>query len=230
MISKKIAYIIMEDYIGRYYVFKTRTKVDAREYILNIIDLSGDTANFSLELVISGNFGSVGKTWEGECFLKEDKLILQCKKLNDWQYTFLDEEKDEQVSETATIFRGTLSKEGNNIRLDITFEVNKIFLYKMDRDDSNISYRISRKIIEQRDLEEKVWAFDPHRFWCISNLVYMDIKDRDLGDLEIVCEYDLEFRLEEKRVINADEIISAHHLDRIVLDSKYKIKNYTFLT
>ena len=57
----------MQEHIGKFYVFKTRTKVDAREYTLTIKDLLEDKTKFELELTMSGQYGSVGKSWEGEC-------------------------------------------------------------------------------------------------------------------------------------------------------------------
>ncbi len=219
----------MEEYIGRYYVFKTHTKVNAREYNLNITDLTKDEAKFSLELAMSGRYGSVGKTWEGECYLDNNTLILQCKQLYDWRYTFLDEEKDGQISYISNTYIGTFSKERKNIRLDLSFEVDKIFLYKIDRDEYNIAYWISRNILEHHKLEERVLEFDPHRFWCISNLVFKEIHSNEIDNLELLSEYDIEFRLEEKRVINADEIISEHHIDKVTLDEKGKILHYEFI-
>jgi hypothetical protein len=220
----------MEEYLGHYYVFKARTRVDARVYTLHITSHTQATAKFSLELAISGNFGSVGKTWKGFCFFNEDLLNLQCDELNDWSYTFLDEEKNEYISKISDTFKGILSKEGNDIKVDLSFKVDKVLLYKIEKDSFTMGYWASRKIIEMRDLEVRVKNYDPHRFWCISNLIFKDIKELESKTIEVVCEYDIEFRLEEKRVINADEIKSAHHRDRIVFDINYKIINYTFLT
>ena len=215
----------MDEFLGRYYVFKTRTRVEIREYILTIFDLTGFKADFLLELIISGTFGSVGIEWTGKCYLKEERLYLECQTKNDWDFTFLHDEREENITKFSKMFTGFFTKERNNVRLDLSFEVNKIFLYKILNDGPEVSYRTTQDIITKHVLDEKVKEYDPHRFWCITNLVYTDFKEIDTNKIELTYEFDIEYRLEEKRVINADEIISEHYKNNVIVNNEYKLLN-----
>ncbi len=51
--------------IGTYHVFTKRTRVEARTYTLKITESSSEKVEISMELAISGNFGSLGEEWNG---------------------------------------------------------------------------------------------------------------------------------------------------------------------
>ena len=54
-------------------------------------------------------------------------------------------------------------------------------------------------------------------------IYHLDFKEIDTNKIELTYEFDIEYRLEEKRVINADEIISEHYKNKVVVNNEYKL-------
>ncbi len=55
-------------------------------------------AEFSLEEIMSGGFGSTGNIWEGQVVPDQQGFALQVEKCIDWSNTIIDDERSERVS------------------------------------------------------------------------------------------------------------------------------------
>ena len=73
----------------------------------------------------------------------------------------------------------------------------------------------------EKFLFESYWASGKIR--TIRGLILREL-EKDV--IEIICEYNLEFVKEEKRVVENDEILAEHHVDRAIFNKKFKIIKY----
>jgi hypothetical protein len=220
---------IMKELVGSYYNFKYRTKRETHIYKLFIRQDSDGEFCFKLELTKSGNFGSVGSNWSGYCSSKDEKLVLEATQLIDWNYTFLDEERQEHVVGKKKTFFTNVNRQDNDIRLEICLETSEIVFYKTEPEIDKLAYKVMREIITHHNLDEKVNEKGPGIFWRISNLIFRCKRESRINDkiaCEIICEYDLDIVKEEKRVINYDEVVRDHMKDKINFDENYKILGY----
>jgi len=220
----------LEELLGTYHVFTKRTRVEARTYTLKISQGTNDRFDMSMELAISGNFGSLGEEWNGIGYLKEDKLIFECHERIDWRYTFLDDERQDYIEKRNDTFTAEIINEGTNTLLKLAMQVDTILLCKAHEKISAMTYWIAREIIAHYELDAKAEEIKP-QFWMISNLILKDYKEIEYegnDSTEVVVEYDLDLVKEEKRVIDGDEIVREHHKDKAILNIKngYRIINY----
>ncbi len=56
------------------------------------------SAEFSLEEIVSGQFGSTGNTWEGRVVPDPQGFVLQVEKCMYWSDTIIDDERSERVT------------------------------------------------------------------------------------------------------------------------------------
>ena len=77
----------LKDLLGLFYVYDCRTRTHGQEYELEIIAAPKDKTEFILQTTVSGNFGSSGIIWKGNCTLINDQLILKAVEENDWSFT-----------------------------------------------------------------------------------------------------------------------------------------------
>lgn len=224
----------LKDLFGIYYVYDYRTKSHGQEYVLEILETSKDKIKFIFHTLVSGNFGSSGIIWKGNCSLHDNQLSLEAFEKNDWRFTAVQEEKEENIQKTSHLFNFEIFKENNNIILVSVLYEKTIQLVRLNRNiDRNklysIVYWIIQEIINRNELRGNTLEFEPSRFWRISNLLlksYNEISINQKDSIEIICEYDLEFVKEEKRVVENDEILAEHHVDRVVFNQKNKIIKY----
>lgn len=221
----------MEQLYGHYYVLERRTRVEAHEYKLEISQGRDNQAHFKLELIKSGQFGSVGTDWTGLCFFQDFEIKFEFQQKNEWRYTFLNEEREDSVSNISKFYSSQIFVDGNNIQLTFYLETKELIMFKVEKDIERLTYWITREIQKLYDLESKAKNTEKFRFWCISNLIVKDYQDDFIESetFEITCEYDLDLVKEEKRVIDDDEVIREHHIDRIVFNRDYRIIKYDTL-
>ena len=89
-----------------------------------------------------------------------------------------------------------------------------------------IAVPIVQIIRKTHDLDSKTSV---SRFWRISNLILKEYKETTFnGDKahEVICEHDLDFVKEEKRVVNNDEFLREHHINKVIFDNEYKLLKY----
>jgi len=231
-----ILYLIMklEDLLGIYYVYNSRTKSHGQEYILEFVDSTKDKIKFIFQTIVSGNFGSSGIIWKGNCRLQNNQLYLNAVEKNDWSFTALQEEKEENIQKTSNLFNFEILKDNNNLFLISVLYEKTIKLHKLNKNiDKNnlysIAFGIIHEIMNRNELRKDPLEFEPSRFWRISNLLlksYNEIKINEKDAFEIICEYDLEYVKEEKRVVENDEILAEHHVDKVIFNQKNKIMRY----
>lgn len=227
----------LKDLQGLYYVYDYRTRTHGQNYVLNIFPGTNDKTEFTLQTTVSGNFGSSGIIWKGNCRLNDNKLIFEAIEENDWRFTAVQEEKEENVYKIYKSFEVEIVKEDDIILLVMALYERTIKLIKLKKiiDEeklSSIVYWISHEIIEHYNLRKNNLEFEPSRFWRISNLLLTCFNDVNVDGndaIEIVCEYDLELVKEEKRVIEDDEILGEHHIDKAIFDKNYKILDYKII-
>ena len=217
--------LIENELIGLYYVFTYRTKREAHEYSLEILKED----NFKLGRTISGNFGSVGQEWTGNYSIKDNALKLKCTQNIDWKYTFLDEERQDMIIHSQKTFNAKCFEKGNDIKIVLSLELGDIVLYRTIEDISQLTYWITREIIERYELDEKIKNSEPGIYWRISNLIVRDYKMSEGQLNEALCEFDLDIATEEKRVVDDPEFIREHHIDRVIYNEKLKVIKYEIL-
>lgn len=200
-----------KEIIGYYYVFKYRTKQEAQVYKLHLF--LGEVSNqllFKLERNISGHFGSLGFDWFGSCTLNGDEISLNATKEIDWRFTFLDDERQDLVSECDKTWKGVFTWDNDDLKLDIDKDVLKLPMYKTIKDEHPFPYWLSRKIMETYQLDDIIEKNgEPGIYWRISDLIikkYAEISQEGEKQYEMICEFNLEIVKEEKRVVNFDEI------------------------
>lgn len=226
--------MILKDLTGFYYVYDYRTKSHGQEYTLEIITTAKNKIEFIFHSIISGNFGNSGITWKGICSLNNYQLTLKAFEKNEWRFTAIQEEKEESIQKTFNLFNFEILKENDNIFLISVRYEKTIKLVRLNKNiDRNklysIVYWIIQEIINRNKLREDPLEFEPIRFWRISNLLlksYKEIKINEKDTFEVICEYDLEYVKEEKRVVKNDEILRKHHIDKAIFNKKLKIINY----
>ena len=162
--------------IGHYYLLDERTKQQAREYKLKIIQKSQIELIFKFKLKLSGHFGSVGTIWEGICILNDSQIILKANLKSDWINTTMQEEQEERASNTSITHVADIIHEGTNIKLKINLETRKIILSKTIKEAEIISYWTTREIIKLHKLDLKESKEYPARYWRISNLIFKNHK------------------------------------------------------
>ncbi|MBN2153206.1 MAG: hypothetical protein JW839_17260 [Candidatus Lokiarchaeota archaeon] len=59
---------------------------------------------FTLGSTISGQWGSRGIEWRGSANIVEGRLILASETVNDWFFTVVDDEKDEEIRDCHATF------------------------------------------------------------------------------------------------------------------------------
>ena len=227
----------IKDLLGLYYVYDYRTRTHGQDYILEIFPGTNDKMEFTLQTTVSGNFGSSGMIWKGNCILNKNLLILEAIEENDWSYTAVQEEKEENVYKISKSFKVEIFKENDKIILIMAFYERTVKLIKLTRNIdkeklSLIVYWISHQIIDHYNLNKKNLEFEPSRYWRISNLLLTSFTDINVDGndaIEIMCEYDLELVKEEKRVIEDDEVLGEHHIDKAIFDKNYKILDYKII-
>ena len=139
--------------------------------------------------------------------------------------------------DTLKAISDSASTEKPNIILIMAFYERTVKLIKLTRNIdkeklSLIVYWISHQIIDHYNLNKKNLEFEPSRYWRISNLLLTSFNDINVDGnnaIEIMCEYDLELVKEEKRVIEDDEILGEHHIDKAIFDKNYKILDYKII-
>ncbi len=224
----------LKDLQGTYYIYDYRTRTHGQDYILEIFPGTNDETELMLQTTVSGNFGSSGIIWKGNCTLNNNQLIFEAIEENDWSFTAVQEEKEENVYNISKSFNFDIIKESDNILLILTSYERTITLIKLNKNIvkdklSSIIYWISQEIINLYNLRGNNLGFEPSRFWRISNLLLTSFNDINVDGnnaIEIMCEYDLELVKEEKRVIEDDEILGEHHIDKAIFDKNYKILDY----
>jgi len=224
----------LKDLFGMYYVYDYRTKSHGQEYMLEIMATIKDKIEFIFQTTTSGDFGSSGIIWKGNCILQDNQLSLETFEKNDWNFTAIQEEKEENVQKISNLFNFKILKENDNIFLISVLYEKTIKLVRLNKNiDRNklysIVFWIIQEIINRNELRGDTLEFEPSRFWRISNLLlksYNEIKINEKDAIEIICEYDLEFVKEEKRVVENDEILAEHHVDRVIFNKKFKIIKY----
>jgi hypothetical protein len=229
--------MIAQDFIGLYYIYDYRTRTHSQVYMLEILALPEDKVEFILQTTVSGNFGSSGIIWKGNCKLKSNQLLLDAVEENDWQFTAVQIEKEEHITKISKTFKAEIIRENDCIVLNLTIYENPIKLVKIneniDKDKlSSIVFWITREIIDTYNLRAKNLEFEPSRFWRISNLMlksYNEIKFEGNNAIEISCEFDLDLVKEEKRVVDNDEIVRKHHVSKAIFSEKFKILNFKSL-
>ena len=198
-------------------MMKFRTKVQAREYTLEITDGSEENFEFKLKLTVSGHFGSLGNEWIGSCSIEDNRIMFKTREHVDWRYTFLDDERDDMVSDHNKTYTGEVFIEENDIKLVIAMETLTLYMHKVYGPINIYTHGFTREIIKNFNLDDKPG-------WKISNLIFRHLKEHpDTGEVELFCDYDLDALKEEKGVIKSDEIVREHHTDRIVFNDKHKI-------
>jgi len=222
----------LEELLGTYHVFTKRTRVEARTYTLKITQSTNDRFEISMELAISGNFGSLGEEWNGTGYLKENTLIFECHERIDWRYTFLDDERQDYVEKKKDTFTAEIINEGTNIILKLSKQVDTILLCKAHEKINAMTYWITREIIAHYELDVQAEIVKP-QFWMISNLILKDYNDFEYEEndtIKVVVEYDLDLVKEEKRVIEGKEFVREHHKDKVFLNVKngYRILKYEY--
>jgi hypothetical protein len=198
------------------------------------LDSANDKIEFIFHTTAIGNFGSSGVIWKGDCSLHNNQLSLKVLEKNDWRFTAVQEEKEENIQKLSRLFNFEILKENDNIFLvsvwyEKTIKLARLYM-NIDRNRLySIVYWIIQEIINQNKLKEGPLEFEPSRFWRISNLLlksYNEININEKNAIEILFEYDLEFVKEEKRVIENDEIHAEHYLDKAIFDFKFNKVNY----
>ena len=147
----------LNDLLGLYYVYDYRTRTHSQNYILEIFTASNNKIEFILQMTASGNFGSTGIIWKGTCTLKNNHLILEAIEENDWRFTAVQEEKEENIYKTYKSFEVEVVKESDNIILIMALYERTIKLIKLNKNIdkeklSSIVYWISHEIIEHYNL------------------------------------------------------------------------------
>ncbi len=224
----------LNDLLGLYYVYDYRTRTHGQNYILENFPGNNDETKFTLQTTVSGNFGSSGIIWKGNCRLKSNQLLLEAVEENDWQFTAVQIEKEERITKVSKTFKAEIIRENDCIALNLTLYENPIKLVKInkniDKDKlSSIVFWITREIIDTYNLRAKNLEFEPSRFWRISNLMlksYNEIKFEGNDAIEISCEFDLDLVKEEKRVVDNDEIVRKHHVSKAIFSEKFKILDF----
>ena len=222
------------DFIGIYYVYDYRTKSHGQEYLLEIMESAKDKLEFIFYTTASGNFGSSGIIWKGNVTLRDHQLYLKAFEKNEWRFTAIDEEKEENIQKIFHQFNFEILKESENIFLISVLYEKTIKLVRLNKSiDRNklysIVYWIIQEIIDRNKLRGDSLEFEPSRFWRISNLLvktYNEIEMQESKTIEIICEYNLEYVKEEKRVVERDEILAEHHVDRAIFNKNLKMVNY----
>jgi len=199
--------------------------------MLEIMAATNNKIEFIFQTTASGNFGSSGVMWKGNCTLQDKQLSLEAFEKNNWSFTAVQEEKEENVQKISNLFNFERLKENDNIFLISVLYEKTIKLVRLNKNiDRNklysIVFWIIQEIINRNELRGDTLEFEPSRFWRISNLLlksYNEIKINQKNAIEIICEYDLEFVKEEKRVVQNDEILEEHHVDKVIFNKKFKI-------
>jgi hypothetical protein len=202
--------------------------------MLEIMATIKDKIEFIFQTTTSGDFGSSGIIWKGNCILQDNQLSLEAFEKNDWSFTAVQEEKEENFQKISNLFNFEILKENDNIFLISVLYEKTIKLVRLNKNiDRNklysIVFWIIQEIMNRNELRGDTLEFEPSRFWRISNLLlksYNEIKINEKDAIEIICEYDLEFVKEEKRVVEDDEILAEHHVDKVIFNEKFKIFKY----
>ncbi len=84
----------LQDLVGQYDVLATKNKNYAFRYRMTI----NASAEFSLDEIVSGGFGSTGTTWEGRVVPGQQAFVLLVEKCIDWSNTIIDDERNEWVT------------------------------------------------------------------------------------------------------------------------------------
>ncbi len=84
----------LQDLVGQYDVLATKNKNYAFRYRMTI----NASAEFSLDEIVSGQFGSTGNNWEGRVVPDERGFVLQVEKCIHWSNTIIDDERSERVT------------------------------------------------------------------------------------------------------------------------------------
>lgn len=225
----------IKDIIGYYYVFKYRTKQQAQVYKLHLY--LGNASNelvFKLERNISGNFGSVGVDWFGTCLLDGNEISLIASNEVDWRFTFLQDEREDIVSECNKTWKGVFTWDNDDLKLDIDKEVLKLPMYKTIKDEHPFPYWLSRKIMEAYELDDKIETIgQPGIYWRISDLIiknYAEISEEGEKQYEMSCEFNLEIVKEEKRVVNFDEVEGKRHIVKARFNNSKTLISFEKLT
>ncbi len=104
----------VQELMGPYDMLAIKNKNCAFRYKMTI----KTSAEFSLEEIVSGQFGSTGTTWEGRVVPDQQGFVLRVEKNVDWSYTFLDEERSDRVTIVNNIFTLILVPEGIQVNFD----------------------------------------------------------------------------------------------------------------
>ncbi len=223
--------MILKDLTGFYYVYDYRTKSHGQEYLLEILETANDKIEFIFHNIVSGNLGSSGIIWKGSVTLRDHQLFLKALEKKDWRFTAIQEGKEENIQKVSHLFNFHILKNDSNIFLISDFYEKPIKLVKLNKTINktqlySIVYWIVNEIIKLNELNSDSLEYEPSRFWRISNLFlisYNEIKSNEQLVIEIIFEYDLEFVKEEKRVIENDEILAEHRVDKVFFNEKFKI-------
>ncbi len=84
----------LEDLVGHYDVLATKNQNYAFRYRMTI----NASAEFSLEEIVSGRFGSTGTMWEGRVVPDQQAFSLLVEKCIDWSDTVVEDERSERVT------------------------------------------------------------------------------------------------------------------------------------
>jgi len=211
------------DLIGQYYILEEFTNQQSREVKLELIQAPDNLISFKFELINHGYFGSVGTTWEGECLMQNNQMTLKASIVKDWNITAVQKEREAQINDSNASYTIDIIRENTSHKLKLNLETRKIIMCKTIKNPEILANGITQEIIKIYKLEEKGIELYPERFWRISSLIISDEKQRDLkenNEFEIICEYNIDFVKEEKRVINNDEIIREHHIGKVIYNNE----------
>lgn len=217
--------------IGTFYTMKYRTKVQAHEYFLEISKDSQKNYDFKLKLTVSGHFGSLGEEWIGSCRVENENLLFETREHIDWNFTFLDEERNEKTSKHNKTYTAEILREESDIKCILSMETITLIMYKSHESIKLQSYWFTQEIINYYHLDIEYGKYDdPGKFWRITNLVFRQLRENArTQEVEVICEYDLDTVKEEKRVVKADEVITVHHVDKVLFNHEHKIIKYEHL-
>ncbi len=108
--------------IGSYRQLVYSDEKQAEAYQLFIEKETHPNKRFTLERVISGQFGSIGESWKGNYDLKGDILLLNVEVKEDWKFTFLEDEKETERSNLISLtITSEIKHEDENVVLKFNF-------------------------------------------------------------------------------------------------------------
>ena len=222
----------MEELFGLYSVLDTRTRFYSDRYNLEISQNLNNKYEFILELTSSGQFGSTGLIWQGNCKLDKKQLILNVKKETEWRDLAVTDERQEYTSDSSETYKADIIHKEKNTEIKIYKENKEILLSKLMGLNKNelysVTYWIVDSVLKKYQLSKSMSIHDKVPNWSIKALLIKDINPiiyEGNDATEIIVEYDLYTEKEQKKE-NKDDLKKEHQQAKGIFNKRYKILKF----